>query len=101
VLDPTYPLSVEKIGDFRFRKRKVPDQIRIQADAVRLMGGVSDDPDLTDFAMAWSTLKTLAVAMPEGFDMDEMDPLDSADTDRVWAVWRALRVEEAKFRKGA
>lgn len=101
VLSPTFPLNVPDVGDFLFRKRRVPDQIKIQAEASRLTGGPCEDVNLTDFALAWATLKTLTETGPEGWDMDGMDPLDADDTDKVWTVWRALRREELSFRKGA
>lgn len=100
-LDPNLNVSVPDLGDFIFRKRKVPDQIRIQADALRLMGGPCEDPDLVDVSMAWATLKLLQVSAPAEWDMDKMDPLDRDDMDKMWKVWRALRDEEVKFRKAA
>ena len=97
----TYPLEVEGVGRFVFRKRRVPDQVRIEAAAIRMTGGPIDDAELENFCLAYQTLLALTVEAPAGWDLEEIDPLDREQTGRMWGAYEALRAEEARFRKGA
>jgi hypothetical protein len=99
--DRTFPITVPDIGRFLFRKRRVPDQILIEANAQRMLGGPIDNPDLKNIAMATCTLEVLTVQAPPAWDIESLDPLDAADTDKIWAVWRALRKAEDDFRSGS
>jgi hypothetical protein len=98
--DTTFLIDVPDIGKFTFRKRRVPDQILIEANAQRMLGGPIDNADLKNIAMATCTLQTLVISAPPAWDMDSLDPLDADDTDKIWAVWRKLRQREDDFRKG-
>lgn len=100
-IDRTFPLDVENVGHFVFRKRRIPDQIKIEAAARRMLDGSIEDSDLYNICLAYQTLSLLVVKGPDGWDLDEMDPLNREDTDKLWAVWNALRAEEARFRQGA
>jgi hypothetical protein len=100
-IDRTYPLDVEDIGRFVFRKRRVPDQVKIEAAAHRMTDGPIDDVDLQNVCIAYQTLKHLTVESPEGWDLEDIDPLDAEDTAKMWKVWGALREQEGRFRKGA
>lgn len=95
----THAVEVEGVGRFVFHKRRIADQVRIEADAQRMTGGPIDDVDLQNVAIAAATLKALAVEAPEGWDVDALDPLDRADTEKLWGVYRALREAEGRFRR--
>lgn len=101
IIDRTFPLSVEGIGDFVFRKRRMPDQIKIEADARRMTDGPIDDVDLHQVCISYQTLKHLTVEAPADWDLENLDPLDPEDVNKMWKVWGALREQEEKFRKGA
>ena len=97
----TYPVSVEGIGDFVFRKRTLQDQITIQANASRRLRGPVDDPELRSFVHALETLLCLTVQAPEGWAPEALDPLEPGETEQLWQVHEALRDAEEKFRKGS
>jgi hypothetical protein len=97
----TYPVDVEGVGHFVFRKRTLQDQITIQASAARRTGGQVDDPELRSFVHALCVLKTLTVQSPEGWDPEALDPLEPGETGKIWDVHEALRSAEEKFRSGA
>lgn len=101
LIDRTYPLDVEGVGRFVFRKRRIPDQVKIETAALRMTEGPIDDVELQNVCIAYQTLKHLTVENPAGWDLDEIDPLDPADTEKMWKVWLALRNEEGRFRKGS
>lgn len=96
-----FSVQVPEIGTFKFRKRRVPDQILIEAQAERMLGGPLDNADLKNIAMATTTLQVLTIDAPPAWDIDSLDPLDAEDTDKIWAVWRALRKREDDFRAGS
>jgi hypothetical protein len=98
---PTHAVEVEGVGRFVFRKRRYPDQIRIEARADRFTDGPTDNRRLEDVALAYATLEVLLAEGPEGFDLAALDPLDLEDSGVMWKVWGALRDAEATFRKGA
>ena len=100
-IDRTFPVPVEGIGTFTFRRRQMRDQIRIQAEATRLLGGPCDDPEQRDIAFMSATLITLTVDAPPGESFDELDPLDKETSAKLWRIFGALRVAEDRFRGGA
>ncbi|CAH2606338.1 conserved protein of unknown function (plasmid) [Rhodovastum atsumiense] len=97
----TYPVDVPGVGHFVFRKRLIRDQIRIQAEAVRITGGPTDDPDLKDISLAMATLIVLIKEAPAGWNVEYLDPLDRDVSAELWKVFGALRVAEDRFRGGA
>jgi hypothetical protein len=101
IVDRTYPVEVPEIGRFIFRKRRVPDQVKIESIADRMTDGPVEDAELRHIAMAWATLKTLTIEAPKGWDVEDIDPLEAADLDKMWKVWGALRKQEDTFRGGA
>lgn len=96
-----YPVAVEGVGDFVFRKRMLKDQITIQANASRMLGGPVDDAELRSFVHALATIQCLTVQAPADWKPEDMDPLETEETAKLWDVHEALRVAEEKFRKGA
>lgn len=101
ITSKTFPVSVEGVGDFVFRKRMLKDQITIQANASRMMGGPVDDPSLRSFVHALCTIQCLTVQAPADWNPEAMDPLDTDETAKLWDVHEALRSAEDKFRAGA
>ncbi len=97
-LDRTYHVDVDDIGTFTFRRRVIRDQIRIEAEAFRILGGPIDDADLHHIALAMATLSTLTVTAPKGWNVEELDPLERSETAKLWSVYGGLRAAEEKFR---
>src|SRR4051812_6789199 len=97
----TYPVNVAGGGDFVFRKRMLKDQITIQANASRMLGGPVEDPELRSFVHALATIECLSVQSPADWKPGEIDPLEPDQTQKLWDVHEALRDAEEKFRKGA
>ena len=93
----TYPVEVPNIGHFVFRKRLIRDQIRIEAEALRITGGPTTDKDLRDISMAMATLLTLTAEKPEDWDVEQLDPLDKDAAAQLWKVFGGLRIAEDKF----
>ncbi|WP_431860130.1 hypothetical protein [Azospirillum sp.] len=100
MMDRTHSVTVDGVGTFVFRRRAMRDQIRIEADAVRILGGPIEDDGLRSWALAMATLAALTVSAPDGWDLDTIDPLDEGATAKVLMVYGRLRETEEKFRKG-
>ena len=47
-----------------------------------------------------SSLKVLTVRAPEGWSLDELDPLDPASYEKLRKVHKALSDKESSFRPG-
>lgn len=97
----TFSVSVDGIGEFTFKRRTLDAQFKIEAGAVQLLGGETASDALYRMAISFATVRHLAVTVPEGWDVDEIDPLDSEQMDRVQRVFGRLRQQEETFRKGA
>lgn len=98
---PTHAVTVPEVGEFVFRRRTLDTQIKLQADAVRLTGGEIESTSLTGFAMAIATLRALTVRAPDGWNLDEVDPLDEEAMSAVLKVFGSLRAAEETFRSKA
>lgn len=95
-----FTVEVEGIGAFRFGHRKMADHLKIEVEYARITEGVAPTPWLDQLATWMATLKVLAVRVPEGFDLDELDPLDDATYKKISKVFLALREKEGSFRPG-
>ncbi len=91
-------VDVEGIGSFSFGKRNMRDEIRIQVEFARMIDGV-DPTEWLSLVAGWlSTLKVMTVRSPEGWNVDELDPLDSATYAKLKKVSDALDAKELSFR---
>lgn len=95
----TFPFEVPGIGGFTFRARKIRDEVQIQAEASRIMGGPCDATGVLNVAVAMATLSVLLTEKPEGFSIDDLDPLDGESIKTIFAVYGGLRTAEDEFRK--
>lgn len=94
-------VKVDDVGQFTFARRKMKDEIAIQVEYSRMLDGVVPTPWL-DVVAGWiSALRVLTVRAPEGWDVDEMDPLDADVYARIGKVHGALTKKEQDFRSQA
>lgn len=93
-----FEVVVENIGRFVFGYRVMADEFRIQAEYARIVDGAPATDWLHVLAGWVSTLKVLTVTAPEGWDIDQMDPLDAEEYAKISAVYDALRAKEDSFR---
>lgn len=97
----THTVEVDGVGSFTFRRRTIKDQFRIEAEVGRMLGGPAPDDMLRAGALAYATLLILTTQAPDGWDLDELDPLNQEDTDKLFLVHRRLREVETTFREKA
>ena len=96
-----FTVEVDGIGTFTFGRRRQRDVYRIRGEYNRLTGGnYAEDGNFNDFpALAHATLAVLMVQAPEGFDLNDLDPLTDDDCDsKILKVFAALREKELSFR---
>lgn len=92
-------VRVEGVGDFVFGRRKMADHLKISVEHARITEGVTPTPPWLDSVATWiATIRVLAVRVPEGFDIDELDPLDDDSYAKLLKVNMALRAKEDSFR---
>ncbi len=91
---------VEGVGRFSFGQRKMADEMQIAVEYSLMTQGI-DTPSawLSIMAGAMSQLRVLTVTAPEGWDLDEMDPLNEDTYAKIVKVHRALRDQESSFRQ--
>lgn len=94
-----FNVDVEGIGTFRFGRRRMRDEIKIQVEYARLIDGAKPTDWLSMVAGWIATLKVMTVQAPEGWDIDSMDPLDDASYANLMKVNAALSAKEASFRR--
>jgi hypothetical protein len=95
-----YNVPVEGVGSFVFARRKMADEIAIQVEFARMIQGVEPTAWLTAVCGWLSALKVLTVRAPEGWDLDELDPLDDDVYARLSKVYTELVDKERSFRRG-
>jgi hypothetical protein len=100
-MSKTFSITVPSVGDFTFRRRSLPAQLRIEAEALRILGGPAHDDGLMVTALALATIAVLAVTVPDGWNTDDIDPLDNESVAKVFAVVAALREAEQRHRTEA
>jgi len=96
-----FTVPVEGIGTFTFGRRRMADEVKIQVEYARLIDGVQPTEWLALVCGWLAALKTLTVRAPDGWDIDEMDPLDDDTYSKLMRVHAALIEKERSFRTGA
>ncbi len=95
-----FTITVDGIGVFRFGRRTMRDEIRIQVEYARMIEGVEPTAWLSAVCGWLATLRVLSVDVPEGWDLDALDPLDDGVYARLLKVYTALAEKERSFRPG-
>lgn len=90
--------DVEGVGRFRFRQRKMADEMEIQRLYADYIGGVIPTQWLALLAEYQSALRVLTVAGPDDWDLDTLDPLEPETYNKLRRVFIALRECEERFR---
>ncbi len=91
-------VSVEDIGSFTFGRRTMADEFAIQRRFADLAGG-ADHTEWLAIVGGWvAALTVLTVRAPDGWDIDDMDPLDGEVYAKLKKVYDALRDQEDSFR---
>lgn len=96
-----FTVEVQGIGNFTFGRRTMKDEIKIQVEYARIIEGVEPTEWLQSVGGWLAAFKVLTVRAPEGWDIDEMDPLDQETYTRMALVYAALREKERSFRSGS
>lgn len=93
-----FNVDVDGIGTFIFAKRTMADEINIQVAYARIIQGAEPTEWLSRVGGWISTLNILTVKAPNGWDIDDMDPLDDDVYENIMLVYLALRAQENSFR---
>lgn len=93
-----FSVQVENIGRFVFARRKMRDEIQIQVEYANLIQGVEPTGWLQNVCGWIAAFNVLLVSAPDGWDVEEMDPLDNETYKGLMAVYNALRDKELSFR---
>lgn len=95
-----FDVVVDGVGTFRFGRRTFRDRFSISARYSDLTEGVKTPTQWLDiFASAVATISVLVVSVPEGFDIESLDPYDGAGDKEILAIYTALSAMEDDFRK--
>lgn len=96
--EQTFDLDVPDIGTFTFRRRTARLAFAAVKAGIDFIGGAATTGWQADMGTAIGVLATFTVRSPDGWNLENMDPLDPDDAARILAVAEALRAEEARFR---
>ena len=95
-------VEVEGIGTFSFAKRTMREEMRIGAEFSRYTEGLPVVTPWLDAVAGWmSTLSVLTVKAPDGWSLENLDPLDEDSYAKLARVHAALRLKEDDFRRQA
>lgn len=94
-----FDVDVEGVGNFSFAKRTMRDEIKIQVEYARIIEGVEPTDWLATIGGWISVFKVLTVRAPDGWDVDNMDPLESETYAKMAKVHAALVAKERSFRR--
>lgn len=95
-----YEVPVPGIGVFTVGRRAMKDEVAIQVEFARLVDGATPT-DWLQVVCTWLALfKVLLVRVPDGWDLDTMDPQDEETYAKMGKVYEAIREQERSFRRG-
>ncbi|RVT91415.1 hypothetical protein EOD42_22430 [Rhodovarius crocodyli] len=97
-----FPVKVDGIGAFTFRRRTIGDEIKIQAAYDEMVGGLAEPSSYLDsLATAMATYTVLANTWPGGWAPAEVKEMDAVMDDRIKDLLRvhgAFCLREDVFR---
>ena len=96
-----FTVQVDGVGTFTFGRRTMRDEIAIQVEYARIIDGVEPTAWLQAVGGWLSVLRTLTVRAPDGWDLDNMDPLDDQTYANLSKVYETLSERERSFRRGS
>lgn len=94
-----FRVSVDSVGDFVFAKRTMADEIKVQVEFARMIDGVEPTQWLQVVCGALADLRVLSVSSPEGWNLDDLDPMDEGVYAKLVSVHEAFREKERSFRR--
>ena len=95
----TFTVEVAGIGLFKFRRRTMRDEFRIEAEISRLTEGVATPTEtLAAMAQTVAPVKVLLEECPKGWNIDAMDPFDVESYRQLALVCSKLLEKEKFFR---
>lgn len=92
-------ITVEGVGKFTFGRRTWRDELAIQREYADILNGVIPTTWLNTLANWTSVIKTLLVRAPDGWDLDNIDPLEDETYQQIGRVFDALLEKENSFRR--
>lgn len=96
----TFVVSAPDLGAFEVKRRTLAVQMAIHAELNRLTEG-APLPTLSDWFIDLcalvAELRVLIVKAPDGWSLDDVDPLDNG-YDQLRQVHQAIREQESRFR---
>ena len=100
--DTDFSVPIEGIGQFRFARRTMADEIRIQSEYAKYLNGAEATPWLASVAGWLATLRVLIVRAPDGWqpeELEQLDPLDEQVYAKLSQIHGGLRDAEREFRR--
>lgn len=95
-----FVVPVEGVGQFTFASRRLADEIAIQVEFARIIDGVEPTAWLSAVGGWLAALRVLTVKAPDGWVLDDLDPLDDDTYAKLGRVHDALVDKERSFRRG-
>ncbi len=96
-----FNVPVEGVGNFVFAKRTMGDELDIQREFADILQGVEHPTVWLETMAGWlSVLRVLTVRAPDGWSLEELDPLDEETYAKLNKVYEELRTQERLFRAG-
>lgn len=100
IAKPTdFLVEVPKVGRFTFGRRTMADEVAYQVEFARIIDGVQPTDWLKIIGSALADLRVMTVRAPDGWNLDELDPLDPETEAKLIAVHLAYRDKENSFRR--
>lgn len=99
-----FSVEIDGIGSFVFGRRTPRDAFRIRGEYDKLTGAnYDDDGNMRDVtALAYATVSVMAVSVPDGFDLQKLDPVVNDEWESiVFRVFGGFREKELTFRQGS
>lgn len=95
-----YEVPVEGIGQFKFSRRSLGDELKVQAEYARITeGAIQPTPWLFSLGTWISALRVLMVSAPDGWDLEALDPLADESYAQIKQIYEAMREKEDSFRR--
>lgn len=93
-----FVVPVDGIGSFTFGRRTMRDEMKIQVEYAKYIDGATPTDWLASVAGWIACLNVMTVRAPDGWNIDEMDPLDDDTYEKIAKVYGELDKKERSFR---
>lgn len=94
-----YDVPLDGVGTFRIARRTMGDHLKINVEYSKITEGVTPAQSFDVLATCIAVIRVLVVRAPDGWNVDELDPLEPTAFRNILDLHSLISEKEGSFRQ--